>query len=614
MGNFLQGNWRKNLGSEVKRIIRSVRASWPETLNLPISKRGYLYELGGQTESEGYAILPASPAGSPLEAKIVHLRYQLGIHADVPVWAGCLVMIGHHTRGHASYALYKVRQIHMDKSSPTIELERMAHTYPRNIDPGFDWLRNIQNLRNLHQLALMTKKKLFFYNCTQPIYVEPFSHIPLNDRQLVYNSFLDELNKRNAIIDSGCHDPVTIKTIRSVDSLQDFYQNMSMLCDRHYNINTNRFVWCFFCCFVNAEKKLAFQGRIFHNNRGHNHPLKLDSVMVEYIAEESHLEEIQDFLSGYTPSFFLNSFGRDAHIRGLFQMLMEKTKTKSTHKLAHISKWHLCTHFSEDADPTNQQGVDDVDDRQEDNASPVQESTEEVTSFPSSVDTPDTPTETPVETPIEESISDESVVEEESESVCDDSPTEEPQPTSEVEYEVEGEVEYEEEHESEEVTPKIVPAEYTHEQPVKEDTPVIVDEVTSITEPDPVTELVFSAMKISADLPEDEVTVGFIGETHPTSKFQLNECDTVSIMKVKTAPYLLADPSGDPIITLKVNDLKNGNDISKIFPLGENREIDLRIHWNEPISGINLITYIQECGNDDSAEILDIDEVTIRPN
>ena len=388
--------WRKDLFTRIKKqlsFLRDRRVEFPETLTFTTGAKGNLFELGGQDHSNGIAMLVAAPSGKPAFSRILHKRWPNELHAAVGIWPGCLVALGSHHMGSESMAIYSIADVQSQGMNTfgSVTLKRLAYKTPAtHSGPSPDnWYESEIIMIDATDLVTALKKKLYTYNCEDPIFIEWFHDIKKSDKPVIMqNAYETGTSGKLEIGALGIDEPKIQYTGLCTD-FNAYMDEIRNVCDDLNENFQSKFVYVQFAYYLNENDELVCQARHFHNNDGPFFPLIPHHTLYTITMDsQEKIENITSFMNKYNPAYNKVIFG----VSGL-SMLMNYLTTHKENTVSNFTKFAKCT-----ARPTFPEAEDTT-------SVPVQpEQKEVVNPIPVTVnETLTTPiTETIVETPVED--------------------------------------------------------------------------------------------------------------------------------------------------------------------------------------------------------------------
>lgn len=174
-------NWRKQYYQAILAGLKELcgkSAELPPTLTLPASTKNCMFEFGGSKFSSGTAMVVATPSGFPNSAIVLKQRRKNGLHVSSKVWINCLVGVAHHQYGITNIGIYQVKRINsVSEHSNEVQLTLLAGIAQASPDQTRDpnWFAPYhRKYPGLKKLVATLLDKLETYNCTTPMYLEPF--------------------------------------------------------------------------------------------------------------------------------------------------------------------------------------------------------------------------------------------------------------------------------------------------------------------------------------------------------------------------------------------------------------------------------------------------------
>lgn len=174
-------NWRKQYYQGIMRGLKDLcgkNTALPPTLTLPASSKNCMFEFGGSKYSSGTAMVIATPSGFPNSAIVLKERRQNGLHVSSKVWINCLVGVAHHQYGITNIGIYQVKKIlKVDQTNNEVQLDLLIGISQANPEQtrDFNWFAPYQRkYPGLKKLVTTLLDKLETFNCTTPMYLEPF--------------------------------------------------------------------------------------------------------------------------------------------------------------------------------------------------------------------------------------------------------------------------------------------------------------------------------------------------------------------------------------------------------------------------------------------------------
>lgn len=252
-----------------------------------------MFEFGGSKYSSGTAMVIATPSGFPNSAIVLKQRKKNGLHVSSKVWMNCLVGIAHHQYGITNVGIYQVKKISKldnDNNEVTLELlTGLAQASPEQTrDTGW-YNHHCRKYPGLKKLVNTLLEKLEMFECTTPMYFEPFRILRRYTRK---DADFDKLMlDTNLEIDESVPDLVPRyilieKNMAEIEEYKHFYQFEQALLEvcrhlavsfpyvyvlycHHPDVKTNGLITHAFISFQENEgKTLVFHrtGYVYHHS------------------------------------------------------------------------------------------------------------------------------------------------------------------------------------------------------------------------------------------------------------------------------------------------------------------------------------------------------------
>ena len=357
--------WRKVYYQEACKALNPIanEGKLPDTLTLPISSSGCMFELGGSKYSSGKAILIATPSGFPNAAIALKNRVVNGVHAASRVWIGCLIGIAHHQFGITTIGIYLLTSVESTpdkffKKSGKLKLITGLVKEDPAVVHQLNWLSPYdKTYPGIKKLAVCLLKKLEMFECKIPLYIEPFRII--HSDRVTEPKFKELINNASLIPDNTLSDltPLYIRISKSIAEVKDcdiWMKLENTLVDTCYQYHfTYPFVYVLFChhvsneilethafvCFQRSNKSIL---EFHHTGWKYTHTGIFLSTNKEAISMETRVisYDFQSYLANnYNNSFFYALLGiRGGGIKKLLSDI-EKSKDRCTYVLL---KYALC--------------------------------------------------------------------------------------------------------------------------------------------------------------------------------------------------------------------------------------------------------------------------------
>lgn len=251
--------WRKDYYQEINRLLLPIwqQESLPESLELPVSSTSCMFEFGGSKYSSGKAMLIATPSGFPNAAIALKNRVSNGLHAASKVWVGCLIGIAHHQFGVTTVGIYKLESMlrtPTERFKSAGKFKLVVGLFKEDTIKAHDvsWVspydRKYPGLKKLvHHLLT----KLEMYDCTVPVYLEPF-RIIYQDRStepkfknLIKNTDLEQMTDQTDLLPKYVKMIKSMAEIKQCDLFSRLEHDLLETCE-WYHV-TYPFVYALFC-------------------------------------------------------------------------------------------------------------------------------------------------------------------------------------------------------------------------------------------------------------------------------------------------------------------------------------------------------------------------------
>ena len=338
--------WRKDLFSKIKRqisFLRERRVEFPEILEFVTGAKGNMFEFGGQDHSSGVAMIVAAPSGKPGQARILHRRWANELHAAIQIWPGCLVALGSHHMGAESMAIYSIvdAKNQNDFEFGSVLMKRLAYKTPvthSGISPD-NWYETESITVDVADMVAALKKKLYTYNCEDPVFLEWFHEIKKTDKGvLLKNSYDKGTNGKLKIGKLGIDEP----NIQYTGLCTDFESYMREIRNVADDLNENfqsKFVYIHFAYHLNEDDHLVCQARHFHNNDGPYFALTpYHTLYTIVIDSQDKMDGMFAFLNKYNPEYRQIIFG----VSGL-GVVMSYLNSHKENTVSNFTKYAKCT-------------------------------------------------------------------------------------------------------------------------------------------------------------------------------------------------------------------------------------------------------------------------------
>ena len=338
--------WRKDLFTKIKKqlaFLRDRRVEFPEILTLTTGAKGNLFELGGQDHSSGIAVIIAAPSGKPAFSRILHKRWPNELHSAVGIWPGCLVALGSHHMGSENMVIYSVTEVQQQGpiSFGTATLKRLAYKTPfthSGISPD-NWYETEKLSIDVMDLVAALKKKLYTYNCEDPIFIEWFHEIKKVDKNILFqNTYEKGVNGKLKIGDLGIDE----SNIQYTGVCTDFEAYMKEIRNVADDLNENfqsKFVYVQFAYFLDENENLVCQARHFHNVDGPYFPFTPHNTLYTITLDtQEKIDGTLSFMNKYNPAYRRVIFGTSG-LGALFNYLTAHKENT----VSNFAKYAKCT-------------------------------------------------------------------------------------------------------------------------------------------------------------------------------------------------------------------------------------------------------------------------------
>ncbi len=336
---MIANRWRKDLFLALRRQLQFLRerpVTFPEILTLSTGAKGNMFELGGQDHSSGMAMIIAAPSGKPTHSRILHRRWPNELHAAMKVWRGCLVAIGYHSMGKEALALYTVENVSIsnEKNFGTVELKRLASKVGNPSDNKY-WYE-IESIPGVDAMVVALKEKLYYYNCSEPVYIEWFHNIKREDKYALLSSCEARTKERNIKQDKKGIGDSSIENEAVCSSFDNFMHTVKKTADDLNENYRQKFVWVQFGYFLKKDGTLVCQARHLTNEYGPKYPVTPHDTM--HIVEIKDVNEIREYLAGFNPDFQSVLFGVNN-----FEVLWKGIRNDPSNTMVNFTKYAKCT-------------------------------------------------------------------------------------------------------------------------------------------------------------------------------------------------------------------------------------------------------------------------------
>lgn len=331
--------WRKELFMKIRRtfqFLRERKIVFPEFLIMPTGAKGNLFEFGGQDHSSGMAMIVAAPSGKPTHSKILHRRWKNELHAAMKVWPGCLVAIGYHSMGKEALALYTVTKVTTtnDKTFGSVALKKLASKIGNSSDNSY-WYE-LEGIPDVHAMMDALKEKLYYYDCTEPIFIEWFHDIRKSDKYALMKSCDQFINEYHIKRDEKGIGDSSVDEESICANFEQFMFHVKKVADDLNENERRTFVWVQFGYYLKANGVLVCQARHLVNDLGSMHPIVPHPML--YIVEVEDVNTIREYLSTFNPDFQRVLFGVSS-----FEILWRGIKEDPESTMVNFTKYAKCT-------------------------------------------------------------------------------------------------------------------------------------------------------------------------------------------------------------------------------------------------------------------------------
>lgn len=331
--------WRKELFAKIRRTLQFLRERkivFPEFLTMPTGAKGNLFEFGGQDHSSGMAMIVAAPSGKPTHSKILHRRWRNELHAAMKVWPGCLVAIGYHSMGKEALALYTVTKVTTtnDKTFGSVEMKKLASKIGNSTENRY-WYE-LEGIPDIHAMMAALKEKLYYYDCTEPIFIEWFHDIRKHDKYALLKSCEKFIEEHDITRDEKGIGDSSVDEESICSDFEQFMFHIKRMADDLNENERSTFVWVQFGYYLKGNGTLVCQARHLVNDLGALHPIVPHPML--HIVEISDVNMIREYISNFNPDFQRVLFGVNS-----FEVLWRGVKEDPESTMVTFAKYAKCT-------------------------------------------------------------------------------------------------------------------------------------------------------------------------------------------------------------------------------------------------------------------------------
>ncbi len=331
--------WRKELFTKMRRSLQFLRERkivFPEFLIMPTGAKGNLFEFGGQDHSSGMAMIVAAPSGKPTHSKILHRRWRNELHAAMKVWPGCLVAIGYHSMGKEALALYVVTKVTTtnDKTFGSVAMKKLAVKIGNSSDVT-EWYK-LEGIPDVSAMMDALKEKLYYYDCTEPIFIEWFHDIRKNDKYSLLKSYEQFIAEHGIERDTKGIGDNSVDEESICTNFEQFMFHIKKVADELNESERRTFVWVQFGYYLKDNGVLVCQARHLVNDFGAQHPVVPYPML--YIVEVQDVNTIREYLNKFNPDFQRVLFGVSS-----FEILWRGIKEDPESTMVNFTKYAKCT-------------------------------------------------------------------------------------------------------------------------------------------------------------------------------------------------------------------------------------------------------------------------------
>jgi hypothetical protein len=327
--------WREALHSgyfHSFRFLTEKHPKFPQEIEINTGGRGGLFEMGGQRDNSGFAIVVTGPGGHPSHAKILPFRNFNSLHASVDIWPGCMVLVGYHRMGSARFAVYRIESTEPCKKEQQFGTAKLSlvkgHVAgKRGLDSS--WLDSLIAVHPALKNAFdALYKKLFTFNCTEAMYVEQFHDVTRDEARDVYANVYGADDSKHTLEKSGIGD----EYVDVVYDCANFSVFMTQIANdaNDLHMNGNQFVWMQFGFHQARPGEFLCQARLLYNNYGKNAPISIDVQRFYecWILSNDDVTAMSEFFARYLNQFTRTIFGKAILPGDLLKMIYKKDQER----------------------------------------------------------------------------------------------------------------------------------------------------------------------------------------------------------------------------------------------------------------------------------------------
>lgn len=335
----IDNRWRKELYTKIRRqlqFLRERKIVFPETLVMPTGAKGNVFEFGGQDHASGMAMIVAAPSGKPTHSRILRRRWANELHAAMQVWPGCLVAVGYHSMGKEAMALYAVVKVSItnDKTFGTVELRQLASKVGNSNENKY-WYE-IEGIPGVHDMMDALKEKLYWYGCTEPVFVEWFHDIKKADKYALLRACEHNYESNGLVQDPKGIGDSGIEEEAICNDFEQFMFSVKKIADDLNENYRQRFVWVQFGYYLKSNGSLVCQARLLTNEHGAQFPVVAHPTI--YVVEIKEVETIREYMTKFNPDFQRVLFGVPS-----FDILWKGILSDPENTMVNFTKYAKCT-------------------------------------------------------------------------------------------------------------------------------------------------------------------------------------------------------------------------------------------------------------------------------
>lgn len=335
----IDNRWRKELYTKIRRqlqFLRERKIVFPDVLTLPTGAKGNVFEFGGQDHASGMAMIVAAPSGKPTHSRILRRRWANELHAAMQVWPGCLIAIGYHSMGKEAMALYTVCKVSTtnDKTFGTVELRQLVSKVGNSNENKY-WYE-IEGIPGIHDMMDALKEKLYWYGCTEPVFVEWFHDIKKYDKYALLRSCEHNCEQLGLIQDPKGIGDSGVEEEAICTDFEQFMFNVKKIADDLNENYRQRFVWVQFGYYLKPNGSLVCQARHLTNDHGAQFPVATQPIL--YVVDITHVDVIREYVTKFNPDFQRVLFGVNS-----FEILWKGILADPENTMVNFTKYAKCT-------------------------------------------------------------------------------------------------------------------------------------------------------------------------------------------------------------------------------------------------------------------------------